>query len=84
MSIKFISDVGKTREKNEDSYLIIEDGKYLVFAVADGMGGHNAGDRASKIAVDTIKKDFTSQKEDLYREVIDEIETLKLIYKNSS
>jgi protein phosphatase len=82
MSIKFISDVGKTREKNEDSYLIIEDGKYLVFAVADGMGGHNAGDRASKIAVDTIKKDFAYQKEDLYREVIDEIEILKLIYKN--
>jgi len=42
------------RENNEDAILIrkLDDGCLL--AVADGVGGHNAGDVASKIAVDTL------------------------------
>ena len=47
-----ISDVGKRRERNEDSYLINEDLRLLV--VADGMGGHLGGEFASRMAVDTI------------------------------
>jgi protein phosphatase len=48
------SDVGRKREKNEDSYLINEEcGLYLV---ADGMGGHLGGGFASKMAVATIEE----------------------------
>ncbi|MCW8930121.1 MAG: protein phosphatase 2C domain-containing protein [Gammaproteobacteria bacterium] len=47
-----ISDVGQRRDHNEDNYLIDE--KLGLFIVADGMGGHEAGEIASKLAVETI------------------------------
>lgn len=47
-----ISDVGKRRERNEDSFLIDEELQLVV--VADGMGGHLGGAYASKLAVATI------------------------------
>lgn len=51
-SIGAKSDVGRVRDGNEDSYLVQEP----YFVVADGMGGHLAGDVASRIAVQTISK----------------------------
>lgn len=45
-----LTDVGRARERNEDSYYA---GEY-VFAVADGLGGHNAGDVASRLAVEPL------------------------------
>jgi len=47
-----LSDPGKKRENNEDNYLALPD-KGL-FMVADGMGGHNAGELASATAVKTV------------------------------
>ncbi len=49
------TDVGIIRSLNEDYVGYSENKDYSVFIVADGMGGHNAGEVASKIAVDTIK-----------------------------
>ncbi len=47
-----LSDVGKKRDHNEDSFLV-EDALGL-YAVADGMGGHQGGERASKLALETL------------------------------
>jgi protein phosphatase len=45
------SDTGKRRSTNEDSLLTIEIGEFYLLAVADGLGGHAAGEVASKIAI---------------------------------
>jgi len=48
-----ISDRGRVRKANEDSFLILEDEVY--FAVADGAGGHENGARASFLTVREIE-----------------------------
>ena len=47
-----LSDVGRKRQVNEDSYLIEESAS--LFVVADGMGGHAAGEIASQLAVNAV------------------------------
>ncbi len=49
---KGISDVGRKRDHNEDSFLIDEE--VSLFVVADGMGGHAGGGTASRLAVEAI------------------------------
>ncbi|WP_130806843.1 Stp1/IreP family PP2C-type Ser/Thr phosphatase [Senegalia massiliensis] len=49
------TDVGKVRKSNQDSYYINYNNSLPVFAVADGMGGHNGGEIASSITVEVIK-----------------------------
>ena len=49
IKFEFLSDVGKSRKNNEDNALVADDLDLAI--VADGMGGHNSGEVASKIAV---------------------------------
>jgi len=62
--IGMLTDVGKVRTIDEDSILAAdlsfginsESEKFLLLAVADGMGGHAKGEEASKIALNTLTK----------------------------
>jgi protein phosphatase len=47
------TDVGRRRKLNEDNFLV--DTETSLFAVCDGMGGHNAGEVASKMAIETLQ-----------------------------
>jgi len=57
-----LTHVGRQRQHNEDSYLVADEAK--LFLVADGMGGHAAGEIASRIAVDSISEFILHTKED--------------------
>jgi serine/threonine protein phosphatase PrpC/CRP-like cAMP-binding protein len=62
-AIRFFAatDVGRVREHNEDNFLV--DKKLSLFMVADGMGGHAAGEVASAICVRTIHEEIKREKE---------------------
>lgn len=75
------SDIGKAREINEDSYYITEDqfSKIQLFILADGMGGCNAGDVASKQAILSAK----SYIETNFEETPKDKESLSKLVKSS-
>jgi serine/threonine protein phosphatase PrpC len=53
-----LTDVGLQRDHNEDSFAIAPE--FNLYIVADGMGGHRAGDVASKMATESITEFFRS------------------------
>ncbi len=88
MEYYYLTDPGKVRDHNEDSVIITENNNHeILLAVADGMGGHNAGEVASSIAITYIGKRFreissVGNKEDAInwlQETVSEINVL--IYK---
>ena len=59
-----LTDVGLQREHNEDSFSVLAE--HDLYIVADGMGGHRAGDVASRLATETIAEFFrTTANEDV-------------------
>lgn len=88
MEYFYLTDTGKVRDHNEDSVVIVENyNKEILLALADGMGGHNAGEVASSIAITHLGKRFkevgtVGNKEDAInwlQETVSEINVL--IYK---
>jgi serine/threonine protein phosphatase PrpC len=57
-----LTHVGRQRQHNEDSFLVADEAR--LYLVADGMGGHAAGEIASRIAVDSISEFILHTKED--------------------
>jgi protein phosphatase len=83
------TDPGKVRSHNEDSVTIIKNqSNELLVVVADGMGGHKAGEVASSLAVNELAKRFSElssigTKEEAVvwlKEIIDEINVKILMY----
>ena len=52
--VGLVSDVGLKRTLNEDFASYLEKEEFRIYVVADGMGGHNAGEVASKMAAERI------------------------------
>ena len=81
----YLTDVGKVRDHNEDNVIILnnDEGSYLM-AIADGMGGHSAGEVASSIAIDYLESHFKDTFKDMskvdavnwIRDAVNEINSL--------
>jgi protein phosphatase len=89
MKTFYLTDAGKIRSHNEDSVIITKNqsGDYLM-AVADGMGGHSAGEVASSIVITHLSKCFNesfcnmekSKAVDWIREMATEVNDLIFSY----
>ncbi len=55
------TDVGRVRSTNQDSYFVSS----ALYAVADGMGGHRAGEVAAELATDSLRREFGDGHPDL-------------------
>ena len=73
---------GLTRSNNEDYYG--QDPDRGVFIVADGLGGHNAGEKASQLAVETLLQTFQEQDEHSHHGDLTAIEHTHLTIKDLS
>lgn len=74
MEYEVFSSRGKVRPNNEDGFLV-KINPFPLLAVADGMGGHRAGEVASKIAIEFLKeyefkpKDYVNQIDKVIKEI---------------
>jgi protein phosphatase len=61
--LAYRTEVGHVRERNEDAFLVphpdVQDNEPWVVAIADGLGGHPAGDEASAITVETLGRELS-------------------------
>jgi protein phosphatase len=67
-----ITDVGRKRSGNEDAFFV--DNQQQLYVVADGMGGHQAGEVASGIVVDTLQDYMTRVGTETADETLPEID----------
>ena len=85
MKTFYLTDAGMIRDHNEDSVIIVKnDENHYLMAIADGMGGHSAGEVASSIAISYLGKHFKESFRNMskvdavnwIRDSVDEINTL--------
>lgn len=62
------SDIGKVRKINQDTYYVSDNKDIPIYIIADGMGGHKAGEVASGMAKEIIANNFERNKEKLLEE----------------
>ena len=78
-----ITDVGMVRQVNQD-YVYTTDNPIgplpNLFVVADGMGGHKAGDHASKYTVEVMKRELAqSEEKDVEKALVSAIEAMFIL-----
>ena len=86
------SDIGKNRVKNEDFYCMADINKEIqLYIVADGMGGYNGGEIASKLATTAAKnyllnnfKEIPKEKEEILKLVNNAIEYANMVVYEKS
>jgi len=65
LNTRALTDVGRKRKHNEDNFL--ENSSLQLYAVADGMGGHQAGEVASQMALDILSSIIRERMQGLKR-----------------
>ena len=87
----YLTDAGMVRSHNEDNVIIVNNNGDYLMAIADGMGGHSAGEVASSIAINYLGEHFKESFRKMskvdavnwIRDVVDEINTLIFQYEKS-
>ncbi|MDD7593658.1 MAG: Stp1/IreP family PP2C-type Ser/Thr phosphatase [Peptoniphilaceae bacterium] len=62
MNFYSITDQGKSRSMNQDRYANYFHSRFSLFLLADGMGGHNAGEVAAEVAIESARSYVMEQK----------------------
>lgn len=85
MKISVKSDKGLLREKNEDSVQVIngKEGIPVTFIIADGMGGHNSGEIASRLAVNYVA-DFIAANPAMFLDESVITDSIKTVMNNAN
>lgn len=67
------TDVGRIRQVNEDRAVVLPEANgFTIAIVADGMGGHQAGDTASQMAIETISEQLRELADDVSLETVEQ------------